>query len=142
MILFSKLKDEQGIALYLCLTMLTVLLGMALGLSVILVGQLKVVRGIGESDLAIYASESGIERVAYIDTKFCGSESSAQQRVLCINAKIAELPPSEFQLSNGSQYSLLVERTGQGSCPASAPDYCAKSTGTYKGARRAIRLTR
>ncbi|MDO8470487.1 MAG: hypothetical protein Q7S63_00740 [bacterium] len=140
--IIHKIKEEQGISLYLSFSMLTVLMGLALGLSVILVGQLKIVRGVGDSDVAIYASESGIERVLYIETVFCAAESTDTKRVECINDELDDLPPSEFQLPNGSQYSLLVERTGKGSCPSSAPSFCAKSTGIFKEARRAIRLTR
>ncbi len=138
----EKLKDEQGVSLYLSFMMLTVLLGLALGLSAILVSQLHIIRGVGESLISFYGAEAGIERVLYIDTKFCGGESSAEQRVRCINEEIEELSPSDFQLSNGAQYSLLVERKGQGTCPGSAPNYCAKSAGVFQKANRAIRMVR
>lgn len=140
--IIEKLKEETGVSLYLSFMMLTILLGLALGLSAILVSQLHILRGVGYSLISFYGAEAGIERVLYIDTKFCGGESSAQQRVLCINGKIAELLPSDFQLSNGAQYSLLVERTGQGTCPSSAPNYCARSTGVFQEANRAIRMMR
>ena len=138
----AKGNKEKGVSLYISFLLLTTLLSLALGLSALLVGQLKIIRGVGDSLIAIYAAEVGVERVLYIDTEFCGLEDSFAERVDCIQEQLDTLSPPEFQLSNGASYNLLVEGTGEGNCPSSVSTYCTKSTGSFKEARRAIRVTR
>jgi len=56
---------EKGISLYIALMVMTVLLALALGISAILLGQMKVMKGMGNSVLAFYAADTGIERELY-----------------------------------------------------------------------------
>ena len=58
-------KSQRGVSLYLALAILTILLGIALGISAILVGELRILRDIGYSVTAFYAADSGIERELY-----------------------------------------------------------------------------
>ena len=58
----------KGSTLYLSFLIMTVLLGVALGVSTLLVSQLGALRGIGYSVTALYAADTGIEKVLFIDT--------------------------------------------------------------------------
>lgn len=116
---------------------MSLLLGIGLGMSAVLLSQLDTLRGIGHSVLAFYATDAGIDRVLYIDQKTC---ASAPDRVGCLHAALD--PPLGIgiqTLSNGAQYTLTIESPG-GACTAST--YCAKSVGTYELARRAVRVGR
>lgn len=56
---------QRGVAIYLALVILTILLAIALGLSVIVFGQIYTARFVGYSVVALYAADSGLERELY-----------------------------------------------------------------------------
>jgi hypothetical protein len=60
-----KKSLQQGISLYLAIIIMSILLAMALGLSTILVSQIKMIRGMEKSVIAFYAADTGIERVLF-----------------------------------------------------------------------------
>jgi hypothetical protein len=129
-----KRKTEQGVSLYMIFMIMTLLFGIGFGMSALLLSQLDTLRGIGYSVLAFYATEAGIDRVLYIDQKDC---ASAPDRIGCLHDAVD--PLGVQTLSNGAQYTLTIESPG-GACTAST--YCVKSVGTYKLARRAVRVGR
>lgn len=53
---------QKGVSLYLALVIMGILLALALGISTILVGQIKITKGMGDSVIAFYAADTGIER--------------------------------------------------------------------------------
>lgn len=106
---------QKGVSLYLALLIMAILLSIGLGISAILFGQIKIIRGIGDSVVAFYAADTGIEEVLYRGTDVSGV------------------------LENGASYSAQVLSSGPG-CPAS--NYCIKSVGIFKETRRAIEITR
>ena len=55
-------KHETGSALYLTIVIMALLLAIALGLSAIIVGQLRLIRGMGYSVVAFYTADAGIEK--------------------------------------------------------------------------------
>ena len=99
------------------------LLAIALGISSIFLGQVKVVSGLGYSVIAFYAADAGIESILMVreDTP----PSSPCTKI------------SPCALSNGATYYLDI--VAGGSC--SAANYCIKSIGSYKGTNRAIEIT-
>jgi len=115
-------KYQKGVSLYIALMTMGVLLALALGLAAILFGQLKVMEGVGDSVLAFYASNTGIERTLYEISQGAGIGSHYQDT-----------------LENGSSY-LADVIAPDSDCPG--PNYCIKSVGIYKQTRRAIRITR
>ena len=125
---------EKGVSLYVVFLLMALLLGIGLGMSALLLSQLDTLRGIGRSVLAFYATETGIDRVLYIDQKTC---ASAPNRVGCLHTAVD--PLGTQTLSNGAQYTLTIESPG-GAC--TTPTYCVKSVGTYQQARRAVRVGR
>jgi len=56
-----KMK-ERGISLYISMAIMTILLAIVLGVSTILLGQVRMFREMGDSVIAFYAADTGIEQ--------------------------------------------------------------------------------
>lgn len=134
-------SDQRGIALYVSVLLLVVMLGIALGLSAAFLNQLESLRGTGRSVLAFYATDAGVERVLYIDAVSCESEETIEERVSCLKSAVSSLSQNDRTLENGSYYELEVDGGGENSCPLGSA-YCATSIGVFQEARRAVRTTR
>lgn len=113
-------NSNKGISLYLSLVIMGILLSLALGLNSILLGQIEIVQGIGNSVSAFYAAETGIERELYQNSTTTGNYSGSLGDSSYIVQVI--IPPSPG-CSVGSSY-------------------CVKSVGTYKTTNRAIYISR
>lgn len=61
---------EKGISLYLTIIILAILLAISLGISTIFLGQTRMMTEIGNSIIAFYAGDTGIENMLYQD-KLC-----------------------------------------------------------------------
>ena len=134
---------ERGISIYLALIIMIILLAIGLGITTIIVFQMKMIRGMGDSVVALYAADTGIERALY-DGKNANSHygptpingSSYEVDVVCCQSGI---DPCLWGAGD-----CLVECPGltteDPDCNASY--LCYKSVGTYRGIRRAIEVTR
>lgn len=123
---------ERGVTIYLSLMVMAILLAIGLGLSTIIIGQMKMVKEMGDSVIAIFAADTGIERVLY---------------AISIN----DLQPQySDQVGNASYNATLVCGKDFNNCPSPltkdpnclASFYCLKSIGNYRGTKRAIEVTR
>ena len=56
---------EKGVSIYLALMIMFILLAIGLGISLIIVSQMKMIRGMGDSVVAFYAADTGIEHSLY-----------------------------------------------------------------------------
>jgi len=61
----KKLKSQKGLSIYLVILILSVILTISFGLSIILITQTKITREIKKSIVALYAADSGIEHTLY-----------------------------------------------------------------------------
>jgi hypothetical protein len=113
--------SEQGISLLLAILISALVLGSALGISTILLQETKMGREIGNSVIAFYGAETGIEQVL---TTRQNPSSSCTEISPCV-------------LANGVSYYLNIQSRG-GSC--SAANFCIKSIGIYKETRRGIEV--
>ncbi len=120
----QEIKNSKGVSLYLTVIVLTVLLAMALGLSSILIVQMKMVRGMEESVIALFAADTGVERILYV------SESDISG-----------------SLPNGSSYIAQIRCSPSYSfCPyiidsdCDAPRFCIKSKGIFGKTQRAVEM--
>ena len=104
----------KGVSLYIALMVMGILLALALGISAILLSQTKVIKEMGNSVIAFYAADTGIERAMY-----------------AINQEGVMKEVSDSW--NGVSYKATPE-----SCDSNT---CIKSIGTYKEIRRAIQVT-
>ena len=60
---------QKGVSLYLTVIILAILLAISLGISTILLGQMKIIGEIGKSVVAFYAADTGIEKMLYNDNQ-------------------------------------------------------------------------
>lgn len=119
-----KLKvSQKGVAIYLAIVVMFILLGIGLALSTILVSQMKVIRGMGDSVAALYAADTGIERELY--------EKNYPN----------DPPPGPYSGTlNDASYTVTILKGGNDTCPTTAYR-CVRSVGVYKGVRRAIEVS-
>jgi len=115
--MLNKIKKQDGVSLYLAVIILAVLLAISLGLSSILISQIKIIRGMEESVIAFYAADTGIEIELY------------QQN----------LPPFSYSGSLGdATYFVVGVVRGVDGCDA--PRFCIKSKGVFGKTQRAIEV--
>jgi len=126
------INNSKGVSIYLSLMIMVILLAIGLGISAIVVSQMKMLTGMGDSVIAIYAADTGVERVLY---------------AISIN----DLHPNyQDSVGEASYNATLVCGSSFTECPSPlikdpnclASYYCLKSIGTYKGTKRAIFVTR
>lgn len=136
----TNFQSQKGVSLYIAFMIMTTLLGIAIGTSALLFSQIGILRGMGHAVLAFYATEAGVERALYIDNTFCANEVEHEP---CLTTQFSAIPPVELILTNGASFVLLAEDAGTGGCPGALGfNYCVKATGSYKEARRAVRIAR
>jgi Tfp pilus assembly protein PilV len=130
MLLNNINKMQSGVSLYLAIIVMVILLAIVLGLTTILVGQMKMVREMGYSVIALSAADAGIEAIL-VDQ---ADPASTDAYTTCPST----VPGSFCLLSNGAKYYLGIRTNADD--PA-CPNYCITSVGIYKGVRRAIEVT-
>lgn len=119
LITLNRFRGQRGIAIYLAVVALAVVLTLALGLSLFSAYQLKSLNEAGNSVKAFAAAESGIEWAL-------GNVNSANYASLC---------PKSGVLGNGATYGVTASL-----CGADNKFLCVKSIGDYIGTQRAIRI--
>ena len=148
---FLKLKrekdgnnfKEKGISLYFAVVILSVLLAMVLAVSLMIARQTEMVKGIGDSVIALNAAETGIEAVLFApdeyatDTLFYGHLDidndglTASSSVSCTSSAI--------NFPGDACYA--VKKIAPGS-NCQAKYYCIKSIGYFGKIRRALEVSR
>ncbi len=111
-------NGQRGVILFLSLIIMTIILAISFGLNAIFLGQLEVMKGMGNSVIAFHAANTGIERV------LAGDQTNPL--------------PVGGTLPNNASYEVFVAIGGIGDCQAL--NFCIESIGTYRGARRAIEI--
>jgi len=120
----SNKNKEKGISLYLAILILTLLLVSALAVMTLIVGQLRILRGVGDSVIAFYAADTGIERA--LNELYAGTQFTE------INGNVGQ-----------ASYQVNYFDTGSPDCPQPLNDYfCLKSIGTYQEVSRSIEVSR
>jgi len=101
---------------------MAIFLAVALGLTTILIGQIGIMKGMGDSVVAFYAADSGIEKILTMRGSFSDGDSITDS------------------FPNDAAYIVTVTGGGMGSCNVSLT-FCIKSIGTFRGTKRAIEIT-
>ncbi len=116
---------EKGVSIYLAIMIMSIILSIVLGLTVILIGQIKTTKDIESSVVAFYGADTGIEQMLAEQSDHIG--------------------PIQMGMSLGFVEYEVWRATADGSedwCPASLEySHCIKSVGVYKETRRAIVTT-
>ena len=110
---------------------MVILLAAVLGLSTILLGQLKIIREMENSVVALYAAETGIEH-------------ALEARIDLVAFKSAD-PCSESSPcpvgSEGAEYYIEIDFSSDPSSTCPAAFVCVKSVGVYRNAVRALQAS-
>jgi Tfp pilus assembly protein PilX len=118
--MIKKTNKKRGSILYFSLLVLTITSLVVLGLSSITILQIRMSRGMKNSAVAFYASDSGVEEALF------------QIKSYNIYSPISGAIPFN---SESSTYNVIVE---QGISCGIGISYCIKSTGSYGGPTRII----
>lgn len=127
---------EEGISLYLAVIIMAILLAIVLGMTAILLSQIRMIKGMENSVVAFYAADTGIERVLYQD-KMCRQDGC---EVLSWPCWDTDAIPCNEGLSNGSIPGNVGAATYQANFTDGATTI--QSVGTYKDTKRAIEVTK
>lgn len=122
------LSSQKGVAVYMAIMIMMILLAMVLGLSSIFLNQTRMMRNIGYSVRALCAADTGIERALKDGTV----PSPCSDCYLDLNG-------NGSQDTNDSTYGVTIFLGGEGDCPAGY-GYCIKSVGAYKDIKRAVEI--
>lgn len=147
---------ERGVALYLAIMIMFILLAIGLGISTIIVSQMKMIRGMGDSVIAFYAADTGIDKTIFYDNKVIPSGGT---RGLCYMNTSCPAPDCDWTCTgcgesggdcgdttctdctviyesdlNGKRYDVEAVISGGATT--------IKSSGSYKGTKRAIEVVR
>lgn len=108
-----------------------VLLAIGLGTSEIIVGELRSLRGLGDSVFAFGAADAGVEHGLYVDKKWCNAIEPEKISDLfgCMDTNI---PAGAQALPNTSKYELKV-KPGTENIVCPSKNYCVESKGEFKG---------
>jgi hypothetical protein len=113
-------SSSPGVSIVFVFMITSAVLAVAFGVSGILIKQSVALRGVGNSVVAFFAADSGIENF--------------------LLTKPAEGIP-ETSLSNYSKFWVDVRGRGEDGCPdSSSITVCIKSIGTFEGERRAVEI--
>ena len=113
------INSNRGTTLYLALIILAILTAIVFSVSSIILGQIKTMRGMGNSIIALYAADTGIEKKLY------GMYQEGDFGDLYGN------------LDNNAAYQVIFLNPGEGNCPSDAY-YCIKSIGTFRQTKRGL----
>jgi len=127
-----ELGRQRGIAIFLAVIMLTLVLSMALGVNTLLLSQIKTMRDSGNSVIAFYGAESGTEW-ALLNVNDSNWQTTIYHNYLDLNGDHIE------ESAIDATYDVSTIAPGVGQCSATA-DYCLKSVGMYRGTRRVIQI--
>jgi len=117
---------NKGVSLYLAILVMVVLLSIVLGLSTILLIQIRMVGEMENSVMAFSAADSGIEKVLNEGENATDTPSGLYY----------------FSLDNGASCKPDYIATSSPDCPDDTPNFCINSKGTYRETQRAIQATR
>jgi len=105
---------QKGVSLYLALMIMFILIAIGLGMSLIIVSQMKMIKGMGDSVVAFYAADTGIEHSLY-EKRVKGSTTG-------------EIPDTPLGEAKYKVTKISGENIWQ-------------SVGTFKGVKRAVEIS-
>jgi hypothetical protein len=120
---------QKGSALYISLIILSVILAIVLGLSAILIGQIRTLRNVSDIVTAYHAAETGWEYIYFKINK--------EGNVSNISDIVNSLNDYREDLSNELFYRIKVLNINDSLCRG-AYRYCVKIFGYYKGANAVL----
>lgn len=156
-IILLKKNREKGVALLVMFFIMGIALTVVLGVTVILISEIKIIRGMGYSVVAFYTADTGMEEFLYLDKKkiptdgtrgFCDICNSCQDfgcepsscvatgddcdLITCTDCQISYCTGAGCTGTGDKKYNVMASIT--------PTEESFKSFGTYQKTTRAIEL--
>lgn len=128
------LLPEKGVSVFFAVMILSVLLAIGLGVSTILVSQIRMVKEMGDSVNSLYAADTGIERVLYED-KMCRLPGCGNLSWSCL-----DIVNCDDGRAGGTVSGTVGDAAYQVNVNGGATN--VSSQGLYRGTRRAVKIGR
>jgi len=92
---FQISNSEKGVSLIITFFVLVIILAVVLSISIILYSEIKIIRNIGDSVVAFYAADSGVEKTLYYDRYGAPEGATGGKRGVCVicDYEICSQPP-------------------------------------------------
>ncbi|MCX6765295.1 MAG: hypothetical protein NT148_02025 [Candidatus Nealsonbacteria bacterium] len=132
--------NNKGSALLYTVLLLSILLTVVLGLSTLISAQFEIMKGTGNSVVAFYAADAGMERaINYMRTGLDNLSLSGGDTVDISDFSNGATYKISIRCKNNGQLNECASMPPDGNC--NADNFCIKSVGTYKGVKRALMVT-
>lgn len=145
------MERQKGVSLFLTILILAIILAIVLGLGTILIGQIKTIREMGNSVIAFYAADAGVEFVLKDALDYIRGEGPVL--VNDYNISVGEaFCKVELVCCHNSDEDCVFYEDGV-DCPLIPPGnpdnedvnceanyFCIRSVGTYSNTKRAIEV--
>ena len=126
--------NEKGVSLLFTMLIMSVILSVGAGISVILLQQTKMIGEIGHSVVSFYAADSGVEQQLYDLYKIPPEETHLPQYSNVLNNTASYDVTAKCSTSTDCYVGFAVDEN------CTALNYCIKSVGSYEKTKRAIEI--
>jgi len=136
-------SSQRGVSLYIAVLIMVILLAIVLGMSAILFKQIKMMKKMGDSVIALYAADTGVEKVLKVIIYDPATPAIDYSVFLDFDDPPDGVPSGDCPdaLVNDPEDACYRVRTyGNGENGCTAENWCIRSVGVYKGTRRAIEV--
>ena len=133
-----NLNNQKGVSIYIAIVLTSIILAVGLGMSLILIGQLKMTREIGDSTKAFFAADAGIEMVLNESISDIMANNNGDYNFVTFDGTA----DYGYKMEVNSSPTCLVCGTIPVDATCTGQYLCYKSKGTYKGITRAIEIKR
>jgi hypothetical protein len=111
-----KIKNSQkGVSLIIVFLIMTIMLAIVFGISTVLINEIVIIRGIGNSVASFYSADTGIEKTLYFDRKQVVSGANRGFCNICTTCNDSGLP-SEAQCNNCVATPLALDGCDVNNC--------------------------
>lgn len=135
-IIIKTFKKEEGVTIYMALMILSIVMAIGLGLTTLILGELRTTRDISNFIIDIYAADAGVERALYKLRRTGGLNPCESTSDCVITSSDAGVEP----FANGAQYVATVLDGNVAWCDP-AKFKCFRSIGTLGDTSRAFELS-
>lgn len=148
---FRKKPDEfqnleSGVSLYFAVIITSLLLAITLGLSTILISQIKILKEMGDSVIAFFAADTGMEKILFLDTTCLKSNCTSTLTLGSLCQSQMDLVPTTTCVGLVNYSTSTTILSGQAvviaTAAATTSGIIFKSKGIYRETQRAMESTR
>jgi hypothetical protein len=131
-------NNQKGVSIYIALILTSIILAVGLGMSLLLIGQLKMTQEIGDSTKAFFAADAGIEMVLGENIDDIIANSNGDYSFVSLDGTA----DYGYKVRVYSSPACLICGTIPSDIACTGLYLCYKSKGIYKNITRAIEIKR